>query len=156
MGESTATWMQSPTAAMLMNEVRRRSTAALPIHTSTYPQSPLPHHPFILYPVLMTFIMLINCTERKGRMRRKHYFLSCLPFLPLYLPIPPFPSSAVPTFICCHSYHGAVHFPALVWFAARPVTHPPSSRYDWAPFLLGRATHPPRAELRLNSPSCLS
>lgn len=55
--------------------------------------------------------MLINCTERTGRTEeKKETLLSLLP--PFSFPLSSLFQlcSAAPTFICCHSYRGAVHF----------------------------------------------
>lgn len=98
------------------------------------------------------FVDKLHREKRKDGRRGKETLLSLLPPFPSSLSTYPSLSqlcSAVPTFICCHSYRGAVHFSAPIWFAAQPVTHPPSSPYDWAPFSLSRAILSPRAELRL-------
>lgn len=69
----------------------------------------------------------MNCTERTGRLEEGKKETLLLPFLLSFLSFFQL-CSAVPTFICCHSYHGAVHFSsAPIWFAARPIPTPPSS-----------------------------
>lgn len=90
------------------------------------------------------FVDKLHREKRKDGRRGKETLLSLLPPFPSSLSTYPSLSqlcSAVPTFICCHSYRGAVHFSAPIWFAAQPVTHPPSSPYDWGP-LLAQPGHP--------------
>lgn len=74
------------------------------------------------------FVDKLHREKRKDGRRGKETLHSLLPPFPSSLSTYPSLSqlcSAVPTFICCHSYRGAVHFSAPIWFAAQPVTHPP-------------------------------
>lgn len=96
--------------------------------------TPLPF--LMLYPVLMTlYVDKLHRENRKDRRRRKEALLSlsCLPFLPFILPFSLSQlCSAAPTFICCHSYRGAVHFFLLRSGSLLDLSLTPSSPYVWA------------------------